>query len=34
MRARLSERIGYQMGRFIRAVLAFAVCGAFLALFW
>ena len=34
MRARLSERIGYQTGRFLRAVLAFAVCGAFLALFW
>jgi diguanylate cyclase (GGDEF)-like protein len=34
VRARLSERIGYQTGRFVRAVLAFAVCGAFLALFW
>jgi two-component system, cell cycle response regulator len=33
-RARVSERIGYQLGRFVRAVLAFAVCGGFLLLFW
>ncbi|HEY6475234.1 MAG TPA: sensor domain-containing diguanylate cyclase [Polyangia bacterium] len=33
-RWRVSERIGYQAGRLFRAVLAFAVCGAFLVLFW
>ncbi len=33
-KSRLSERLGYQLGRFVRAVLAFAVCGAFLVLFW
>jgi len=32
--APLAERIGYHAGRVIRAVLAFAVCGAFLFLFW
>ncbi|MES1209347.1 MAG: GAF domain-containing protein, partial [Pseudomonadota bacterium] len=34
MKMRLSERIGYHGGRFVRATLAFAVCGAFLVLFW
>ncbi|MFL5303873.1 MAG: diguanylate cyclase [Polyangia bacterium] len=34
MKMRLSERIGYHGGRFVRATMAFAVCGAFLVLFW
>ncbi|HXT97541.1 MAG TPA: sensor domain-containing diguanylate cyclase [Polyangia bacterium] len=33
-RARLSELVGYHLGRLVRATLAFAVCGAFLLLFW
>ncbi len=32
--APLGERIGYHVGRVFRAVLAFAVCAAFLVLFW
>jgi two-component system cell cycle response regulator len=31
---RVSEQLGFQAGRLFRAVLAFAVCGAFLVLFW
>ncbi|HXU64675.1 MAG TPA: diguanylate cyclase [Polyangia bacterium] len=31
---RFSEQVGYYGGRFVRATLAFAVCGAFLVLFW
>ncbi|HLK91303.1 MAG TPA: GAF domain-containing protein, partial [Polyangia bacterium] len=33
-KARLSEHLGYHAGRLFRAALAFAVCGAFLVLFW
>ncbi len=31
---RFSEQVGYYGGRFVRATLAFAVCAAFLLLFW
>lgn len=31
---RFSEQVGYYGGRVVRATLAFAVCGAFLLLFW
>jgi len=31
---RFSEQVGYYGGRFVRATLAFAVCAAFLVLFW
>jgi two-component system cell cycle response regulator len=32
--APLADRIGYQVGRVVRAALAFTVCAAFLFLFW
>ena len=32
--APLADRVGYQVGRVVRAGLAFTVCGAFLFLFW
>jgi diguanylate cyclase (GGDEF)-like protein len=30
----VTEQLGFYTGRFVRAALAFAVCGAFLGLFW
>jgi two-component system cell cycle response regulator len=32
--APLADRVGYQIGRVVRAALAFTVCAAFLFLFW
>ncbi len=32
--APLADRVGYQVGRVVRAALAFTVCAAFLFLFW